>query len=135
MTDRTLKPHLPTVSLQPTTPGEVNEARQAESTSTQAFGEHDLSISRAKAMAVETEKIMIRIVQGGNLPTTAAELKIPISALNQQIALYGLRAARICNLKGVSKGVVHGTMARCDTGPNPTLGFHVPEALKEAEGS
>jgi hypothetical protein len=86
-------------------------------------------------MAAETEKVMIQIAQGGHLSSIAGELEIPISILNKRIALYGLRAAKISDLKGVSKGVAHGTMARCDTGPNAPLGFHVPEALREAEAA
>jgi FixJ family two-component response regulator len=101
MVDRSTKRHLPTVSLLPSTPGAVHQAHQTEPIRIQTSAQHHLSKSRAKAMAAETEKVMIQIAQGGHLSSIAAELEIPISILNQRIALYGLRAAKICDLKGV----------------------------------
>lgn len=109
-------PHIPPQSIQPT-----EEPRPRK--------------SQVRTMAARTEVAMIRIAEGGDLPTIAAELKIPVATLAQRIALYGLRSAQICILKGVPKQVLHETMARCDTGPDPHRSLFVPVALQKAEAS
>ena len=90
-------------------------------------------ISKAKRTASRTEAAMIKIAEGGDLAAIATEMNIPVSTLSLRIALYGLRAARVCALKGVSRKVLHGTIAHCDHGPNPTKSLFVPVALEKAE--